>query len=276
MCVIAVSESEKHRPTLADLKLMEAGNRDGAGVAWVERGMVRWQKGIDAEQAFALTKDLTGPVVYHFRVATAGGVRPELCHPFPVGASARLDLEGKANSVLFHNGMWGEWRSALRSALLASGDKMPLGAWSDTRALAYLVQKHGKNFLSLIDGFNRFAHLNSKGDVTLFGDFTQYKGYLVSNTFFCSTGFISVHHGGREFAATAATAGGWEDDETVMPKPRRRGPRGMPLGPVRGPNAVAEGLMTAEEARAFEVEGIDPDGVFLDPEFAAAQKLLAP
>ena len=44
-------------------------------------------------------------LVLHLRKSTGGGVRPELCHPFPILSANRL--RGYSKALLFHNGTFG-------------------------------------------------------------------------------------------------------------------------------------------------------------------------
>lgn len=104
MCVIAfvkpdVVLKEDH------VRRMWEANSHGAGFAYYEAGQWQFVKGFMAleELLKALQeKGLLGgkdhpPFAIHFRIATHGGITPELTHPFEVGIR-----EGKA--VLFHNG----------------------------------------------------------------------------------------------------------------------------------------------------------------------------
>jgi predicted glutamine amidotransferase len=108
MCVILVSPGPKARPTRPILDACHEANPHGAGLAWREGRRVRWMKNLDVDDAHALLAELTGEVVIHFRWASVGGVDADLCHPFPVTATAKTDLFGNADAVLFHNGTWSQ------------------------------------------------------------------------------------------------------------------------------------------------------------------------
>lgn len=144
--------------------MVEAGfdsNRQGAGIAYRdvdEKGMpiVRWQKGInDVKEIQKLCAEVPTPYVVHFRISSCGdGGIAELTHPFPVSAKAELFLEGSTGGfVLFHNGVWTNWREWLMRANLGAprNMKMPDGKWSDTRAMAYIAAINGINTLELVD-----------------------------------------------------------------------------------------------------------------------------
>jgi len=114
-------------------------------------------------------------VIIHFRWASVGGIEPLLCHPFPVTAKAALGYEGVCKSVLFHNGTWGNWESALG----VTGDLD--GPMNDSRAAAALVHHKGAKLLKRLPG--RWAVMSSK-EIELFGDWQPWRGLLVSNTSF--------------------------------------------------------------------------------------------
>ncbi len=153
MCIIIVA-SEK--PDFELLDKAEWDNPHGGGIAWREAGKVNFKKGIDAEDIFEIIKNTPSPHVIHFRIATVGGEVPKLTHPFPIGGG--LELEGKADSVIFHNGHWGEWKQRLMESQLKA--PMPQGPWSDTRAIAHLSQVY-----------------NNIEWISLFTDYYEFKGY---------------------------------------------------------------------------------------------------
>ena len=184
MCVIAVCEQK--RPTLEQLTLMESRNRDGIGMAWQEAGKVRYAKGLTLEALFALTEVVPMPFVVHFRLATVGGNRPLLCHPFPVAGDSPLELEGVAGSVLFHNGHISNWKQVVRGMLMTwtrKGWRLPKKEWSDSRALAVMAGLHGVEALDFFEEGQRFAVLDGVG-VRTWGHWEDYEGYKVSNTHF--------------------------------------------------------------------------------------------
>lgn len=115
--------------------------------------MVWWKKGLkDDEEVKKFIKDqnLTFPLVIHFRTASIGGVLPELTHPFPTSGNAPLWLSGYAPEVLFHNGTISQWDDLVLNVGLKSTEKFPTGEWSDSRALAWLVQLKGSGILDFV------------------------------------------------------------------------------------------------------------------------------
>lgn len=173
MCVIVICPKGL-RPSIHTLKACAKTNPDGAGVAWRSNGEVKWAKGIfDPEQLKKLVDAVEGEIVIHFRWASVGGKAGGLCHPFPIEADAVTALEGTANSVLFHNGTWGQWRETLNE--LAPGLDGPV---SDTRVAAIRVHYEGEE--ALVEMAGRWVVFGHK-KTELCGDFQSRKGLRYSN-----------------------------------------------------------------------------------------------
>lgn len=135
------------------VKKMWEDNPHGGGVAWRKDGKVHWQKGLSLEEMQDRCKNLPMPYVAHFRVASVGGIRPILTHPFAVeDFDKSLALEGETEgSVIFHNGHWGEWRNFTLQTACEFGMKLPDGRWSDSRAMAWLAGLYGYSLLEILD-----------------------------------------------------------------------------------------------------------------------------
>lgn len=150
MCVIAICENAKGRPTEEALEAMWDANSDGAGIAWQEKKRVRFKKGLGWEEVRDLALTVPVPFVVHFRISSVGPVTGALTHPFPINASASLEQNGTAERVLFHNGTWTDWQKEGRLAVFNSGAKLPTGRWSDTRMMALIAHYYGEGILDLI------------------------------------------------------------------------------------------------------------------------------
>jgi len=149
-CVIMLVK--KDRPSHDMLDEAWARNPDGGGIAWREKGVVRWKKGLPLDDMHRLCETTPLPYVAHFRVGSSGGVRPSLCHPFPISETVPLDLEGSTEgSVLFHNGDFREWRAYGLRAAEAFKVQIPADKWSDTRAIAWLCSMYGIQFMEWMD-----------------------------------------------------------------------------------------------------------------------------
>lgn len=149
MCVIIVCEKKK--PELETLITCEKTNADGGGIAWKKDDVIEYKKGLTAKEVFLLSQEKPLPQVIHFRLASIGGRKRELCHPFPVNKNVPLSLEGEAKKVLFHNGHWSRWREYCLETAIRGREKIPEGKWSDSRAIAWLTAIYGMGFLELLD-----------------------------------------------------------------------------------------------------------------------------
>lgn len=110
------------------------------------------------------------PAIVHFRFASVGPAVDDLIHPFPAGKYG----------YLFHNGTVKSWQDLLfRNIDLA--DLPDEKYWSDSKALALLVEKFGSNFLNILASDSRFA-LVKDNNIQLFGDWVYHKNGLVSST----------------------------------------------------------------------------------------------
>lgn len=151
MCVIMLVS--KARPSEEMVERAWDHNKDGAGFAWREGDEVFWEKGVmTLPRAKELAANLPLPYVAHFRVASVGGVKESLTHPFSVSKDVKLELAGKTKgAVLFHNGHWSAWSDKTLDAAIHSNNKVPEGSdWSDSRAMAWLVHIYGPGFMELL------------------------------------------------------------------------------------------------------------------------------
>lgn len=164
MCLLIASNNAF--PPIEVMTKAEASNGDGAGIAYIENNKVNWVKGLTAQDL--LEFECKGPpYIIHFRMASIGGKRKELCHPFPITEKVELNLKGQAEAVLAHNGHWAGWRDK-GIHILEKGMSIPSGPWSDTRMMAWLTYHFGLEFLDLLN--EKVAVLNSKGNLEIFGD----------------------------------------------------------------------------------------------------------
>jgi hypothetical protein len=142
---------------------------------------VAWKKNIHAQEMFQIVQRVNLPFICHFRIASAGGVCPELCHPFPVTVDANLGLEGKASRVLFHNGTYQDWKESCMQMILSRKLYIPKGIWSDSRALAWMAFHCGHRVLGFVNG--KIVVFSAKS-IKLFGNWVEENGISYSNTFF--------------------------------------------------------------------------------------------
>lgn len=198
MCVIMLAQTK--RPTEGMITRGYNTNDQGAGIAWRQEGKVYWEKGLNLDEMQHLCATLPMPYVAHFRIASCGGQRPSLCHPFPIQRTAPLALKGSTSGyVLFHNGHWGDWkRSVLETVRAVPNFKIPTGKWSDTRAMAWYAAHVGLGVLEFID---EKTVAFGPSDIEIFGSgWGTVEEVLVSNTHFqFAVGGGARHHGGSDF-----------------------------------------------------------------------------
>lgn len=176
MCVIAIYQEK--RPSLEQLQDMENTNTDGAGIAWREKEYVKYKKGLTAEEIYTISQEVSYPFIIHFRLATHGGKSPLLCHPFPVSPSVPLETEGQAKKVLFHNGIWTDWKRLCIETVIFHRKKFIIGKISDSRALAWFVYHHGEGVLTLLD--EKVVIFSTK-KLQLYGNWIEKEGAVYSN-----------------------------------------------------------------------------------------------
>ena len=183
MCVIMCFED--NYPTEAILESAELTNRDGAGIAWIEKDGIHFKKGLDAKNIYKLIKSrkIQLPFIIHFRIATVGGVNNELTHPFPISSNAPLSTSGTTEKVLFHNGHWNDWREWCMKTITRKCIKFPRDIWSDSRALAFLTHHYGYGFLELIEN-NKIAILDKDGIHKFGTGWAKVGSYECSNNLF--------------------------------------------------------------------------------------------
>jgi predicted glutamine amidotransferase len=177
MCVIVTTTSLQSRPTLRDLALCEKQNPHGSGLAWLDGQYVHYEKELTIKQINRQLSRVDGPAIVHFRIASVGGIKPELCHPFPVTHRADLRQRGRARAVLFHNGTWREHKAASERFSLSYG-REPV---SDTRVAASLVARFGFDWLGKAD-YCRWAMLDGHG-IHRIGQWSRLRGCHYSNLF---------------------------------------------------------------------------------------------
>lgn len=150
--IVMVDDIKPVRPTPEQIEKCYEQNPSGAGVAWREGGLVKWKKGLNLQEAQDLIAELPMPFVAHFRIPSCGGSVKSLCHPFPINKAVSLALEGETKDyVLFHNGHWGPWKTSMMEATLKMRAKLPVGHWSDSRAMAWMANLYGPGVLDFID-----------------------------------------------------------------------------------------------------------------------------
>lgn len=117
MCIICVKNKGVEVPTKDVIANMFDNNPDGAGFAYCVNNTVHIRKGLMSLQAFNSALDavyrrlgdkvLDTAFIYHFRITTSGGTRPQMCHPFPLSSDTGMLCKTRCVSdvAVAHNGM---------------------------------------------------------------------------------------------------------------------------------------------------------------------------
>lgn len=114
MCIIAIKPADTQFPKSKVFAQMWNSNPHGAGYMYAHNGHVHIRKGFMSlydfwQSLYGLDPDTwhKSPFVFHFRIATHGGIKPSRCHPFPLSASLN-DLEALSctcDTGIAHNGI---------------------------------------------------------------------------------------------------------------------------------------------------------------------------
>lgn len=163
MCVAIIVEGSISTDTLLSC---EDNNPHGAGLAWGDGDRVRYRKGLTAMEVVKIAQALPRPFLLHFRWATHGGRAAHLTHPFPLGHRALISrsLEGVADAVLIHNGVWGDYERFIPQWV--DRDR-----WSDTAVAAYVAGTTDESILDHVAWSTAVARAAGSGrlDITTRG-----------------------------------------------------------------------------------------------------------
>ena len=166
MCVILYKKKDS-KIELETLLLARNVNPDGMGLAYFDGGEVIFERNLkpsktDLKNSIKKTQDKEA--IFHFRIATSGGVNLANCQPI---------YNKKGNFLLFHNGVIHSLNGASNTA-------------SDTVLLSYLLEHPEVDKNKLLEKlaqktFSKFVLIDNDNSLYLFGDFKEYKGLYCSN-----------------------------------------------------------------------------------------------
>lgn len=166
MCVILYKKKET-KIDLETLLLARNTNPDGMGLAYFDSNEVIFERNLKPSKRDlqACIKKTEGKeAIFHFRIATSGGVNLENCQPI---------YNKGANFLLFHNGIIHSLNGASNTV-------------SDTVLLSYLLEHSEVDKNKLLEKlatktFSKFVLIDKDNSLHLFGDYKDYKGLLCSN-----------------------------------------------------------------------------------------------
>jgi len=217
MCIIAAKASGVKLPTHEAFINMWYNNPDGAGLMYTKDGKVQIEKGFMEYEDFSTRLDelkqeidtTATPMVFHFRIATHGGVNAGCTHPFPVTDNVTVLQKPKAKTMLgvAHNGII---------------DITPRKGLSDTMeyvaAQLFPLYKALPKFydnkwaLTLVKNAidSKMALLTSDGDIHLIGKFEDDEGIKYSNH---SYAYLWSYRGGKFSSYSGGAWTSWDDDD---------------------------------------------------------------
>jgi len=207
MCVIACSPRGVSFPNENTIRKMWYANDDGAGFCYEMDGRVHIEKGFmnieDYIRAVDALKEIAGeniPVIFHFRIGTAGGNIAQNTHPFPISNNyGKLkELSYIGDLAVAHNG-----------CIPIDNDNGVSDTMTYIKNYMSLYRKLDKHFYQnkvfqkAIEEQtkSKLAFLDEKGIITTIGNFTEIDGILYSNTYW--------QFRGNRYSGSYHSYGGW-------------------------------------------------------------------
>lgn len=195
MCVIVFKDYNKKIPSLKLLKECWNKNSDGAGifVAKKDDTIGKVYKGIMSFEEFSdiintIDIEESDLVVYHFRIATSGGINKEKTHPFLISdLEEELNITGEfhASEVFFHNGVFSTGTNTLSDTQLFVKNILypyyekyyDYPNMYNKEAITYFIEKNA--------GVSRTLYIDlTKNIVTYTGTWYEDENVLVSNDYY--------------------------------------------------------------------------------------------
>ena len=196
MCVIIVKDKKQDLPKKKSLENCFERNSDGAGFMYVgDDNKVIIDKGYMTFKSFykrykKLCKKYNNfkgkNLIMHMRISTAGGVKQENTHPFPLtnDFNAMKYLKSKCEVGLMHNGIISATKPSKKQEENGINDTMVF-----IKNYLYPIYKDWKKcfdnkyFLSGIINItnSKFAILDKNDKLYIVGDFKKYEGNYYSN-----------------------------------------------------------------------------------------------
>ena len=188
MCIIAVKPQGKEALPITTLSACWDNNPDGAGFViyrpgqdtlLIQKGFMTLEALLDALHAATIQTQDT--VIYHFRIATSGGITPANCHPFPISGNVNdlKTLTIKCKTAFVHNGILGK----------GSGDLSDTQMYILKTLSRYGNLKKKMPRIAQDTAGSRTAILSADGQLWLTGTWVAEDGYHFSNRTFVDLGW---------------------------------------------------------------------------------------
>ena len=194
------------------------GNSDGAGIMYNDKENVIIKKGFMKYQDFldyAVNVPEDCDRVYHFRIATAGKISKEVCHPYPVvnNIKAMLCTDVVCDVAAAHNGII-SWCNPVKQLQSNVSDSMVfLSSYLYPHRNTIFKSESFREIISHASG-SKFAFMN-KTSVKLVGSFIEENGVFYSNSSYKSRVF--PYYNGGYYGGKYDSWDYIEDGEDILP-----------------------------------------------------------
>lgn len=167
-------------------------NPDGAGIAYIKDNKVNIKKGlmsfVEFTEALEEIKQIVDtyktPLLFHFRIGTAGKNSPQNTHPYSLSPYVEdyKKTEAQTDVAVVHNGVL---PFKYQPSLYNPQDLNDTQVYIKRKLSKYYKKKKdfylAKNWLNNIekDTGNKFAFIDKEGNISLVGDFLEKERYIL-------------------------------------------------------------------------------------------------
>lgn len=186
MCIIIGKPEGEALPDEKTLENCFENNPHGAGFMYRDKGIIQIRKGFMTLPDMLTALDGAGvnekhEIIYHFRIATAGSIKPENCHPFPASADITELRQAHIKTAygIAHNGIL-NYKEDLENDL---SDTMSfvINVLSHKDVISTFHEQRIQEVLKPIISGSKFAVM-TPFETHLAGDFIEDNGLFYSNT----------------------------------------------------------------------------------------------
>lgn len=181
MCIICIKKGTR-TPELETVRNCWNNNPDGAGIFWYNPDKpgdekIGYKKGFFREKDFiAFWKKTSAKYKlcgFHCRIATHGGIKASLTHPFPIDRVQNKELSGYCSRLAIHNGVL---QADSYKGYYTTAD-------SDTSAFCKRIFTEQLNYAKIKECTrgSRFVVIERTGGLRLFGCWQYEEGCWYSN-----------------------------------------------------------------------------------------------
>lgn len=185
MCIAIASPIGSSLPSEQYLKNSWYSNDDGGGIAYnddngrvkIIKGLMTWESFYSTLQSLNEKYDLKNRgVLLHFRIATAGGVNKDACHPFPICSDYEIMKKSEQWSkyAVIHNGIISLCDKATSYVNHVSDTMAFISKYLSNIASNKNWFENDKNFELIYElAKSKIAILNGNGDIHMTYGFTK-------------------------------------------------------------------------------------------------------